>query len=143
MGITASANTEAAKQFVEFWLNDGYLDWLGVAAEGKFPMRRGTPDEPNKFLEGWSHLKVGVDRKAPLSDFYSPEVLSTIVKGANNFDRWGFAQGQGELVGAIYSELPIPQAIADIIEGAMTPEEAAAELQATVEEIQASLAEGK
>ncbi len=141
MGITTNANTEAAKQFVEFWLNDGYLDWLGVAAEGKFPMRRGTPDEPNKFLEGWGNLKVGVDRKAPLSDFYSAEVLATIVEGANNFDRWGFAQGQGELVGAIYSELPIPQAIADIIEGVMTPEEAAAELQATVEEIQAALAE--
>jgi len=143
MGITTNASVDAAKQFVAFWLTEGYLDWLGVAAEGKFPMRRGTPDDPEKFIKGWGQLKVGVDRKAPLSQYYSQEVLSTIVQGANNFDRWGFAQGQGELVGAIYSELPIPQAIADIIEGTMTPEEAAAELQATVEDILASLQEEK
>ncbi|RME89456.1 MAG: extracellular solute-binding protein [Anaerolineae bacterium] len=143
MGITTGANAEAAKQFVEFWLTDGYLDWVGVAAEGKFPMRRGTPDEPNKFLEGWGNLEVGVDRRAPLSDFYSADVLSTIIEGANNFDRWGFAQGQGELVGAIYSELPVPQVIADIIEGNMTAEEGATELQAMVEEIQAGLSSGE
>ncbi len=81
-----------------------------------------------------------MDRKAPLSDFYSDEVLATIIQGANNIDRWGFAEGQGELVSALYSELIIPQAIADIIDGYMTPEEAAADIQARVEELQAALA---
>jgi multiple sugar transport system substrate-binding protein len=141
MGITTGAQTEAAKQFVEFWLSDGYLDWLGVAAEGKFPMRRGTADDPEAFIKGWSQLEVGVDRKAPLSDFYSDEVLNSIIQGANNIDRWGFAQGQGELVSGLYSELIIPQAIADIIDGFLSPEEAAAEIQARVEELQAALAE--
>ncbi|HEC24150.1 MAG TPA: extracellular solute-binding protein [Chloroflexi bacterium] len=140
MGITTGANTEAAQQFVEFWLSDGYLDWLGVAAEGKFPMRRGTAENPTEYLEGWSHLEVGVDRRAPLSDFYSEEVLTAIVEGANNFDRWGFAQGQGELVSALYSELVVPRALADVMEGFLTPEEAAAQIQAEVEDIQASLA---
>ncbi len=139
MGITTGANTDAAIQFVEFWLSEGYLDWLGVAPEGKFPMRRGTPDDPNKYIKGWGGLKAGVDRKAPLNQFYSEEVLNTIIQGANNFDRWGFAQGQGELIGAIYSELPFPQAIADVIEGNMTAEEAIKELQATVEDIKAGL----
>jgi len=139
MGITTGAKKDAAIQFVEFWLSDGYLDWLGVAPEGKFPMRRGTPDDPNKYITGWGELPAGVDRKAPLNQFYSEEVLNTIIQGANNFDRWGFAQGQGELVGAIYSELPFPQAIADVIEGNMTAEEAIKELQATVEDIKAGL----
>ena len=40
---------------------------------------------------------------------------------------------------AVYSELIIPQAIADIIDGFLTPEEAAAQLQEQVEEIQAGL----
>ena len=140
MGITTGANTEAAQQFVEFWLSEGYLDWVGVAAEGKFPMRRGTPENPTEFLAGWGNLEVGVDKRAPLSDFYSEEVLATIIEGANSFDRWGFGHGQGELAGAVYAELVIPQAVADIIEGAMTPEEAATEMQAAVEEIQAALA---
>ncbi len=139
MGITTNAKTDAAKKFVTFWLNEGYLDWLSVAPEGKFPMRRGTPDDPEKFIKGWSQLEVGVDRKAPLSKFYSQDVLNAIIQGANNFDRWGFAQGQGELIGAIYSELVFPQAIADVIEGNMTAEEAVKDLQSQIEEIQASL----
>ncbi len=143
MGITTGADAEAAQQFVEFWLSEGYLDWVGVAAEGKFPMRRGTPDSPTEYLDGWAQLEVGVDRRAPLSDFYSEEILATVIEGANNFDRWGYAQGQGELVSAVYSELVFPQAIADIIDGFTTPEQAATDLQAQIEEIQAALAEAE
>ena len=141
MGITTSANTEAAVQFVEFWLSEGYLDWLAVAPEGKFPMRRGTLDNPTEFIEGWSQLETGVDRRAPLGDFYSPEVLQVLIEGATDFDRWGFAQGQGALVSGIYTELPVPTELREVMDGALTAEEAAAEIQAWVEEIQASLAE--
>lgn len=142
MGITTGADTDAATQFVEYWLSDGYLDWLGVAAEGKFPMRRGNADNPTAYIEGWGELEVGVDRRAPLSDFYSAEVLDNIIQGANNIDRWGFAEGEGQLVSAIYSELIVPQAIADIMDGFMTPEEAAEFLQEQAEEIQAGFADG-
>ncbi|MBN1285408.1 MAG: extracellular solute-binding protein [Anaerolineae bacterium] len=141
LGITTSANTEAAIQFVEFWLSDGYLDWLAVAPEGKFPMRQGTPDAPTSFIDGWSQLDIGVDRRAPLSDFYSAETLETLIAGATGFDRWGFAQGQGELVSGVYTELPVPINLRQVIDGAMTAEEAAAEIQAWVEEIQAALTE--
>lgn len=136
MGISTSAPPEA-QQFVEFWLSDGYLDWLAVAPEGKFPMRRGTPDNPTEFVEGWSQLPTGVDRKAPLGDFYSQEVINAIAEGATGFARWGLAQGQGQLVGGVYQELVVPIAMTDIINGALTPEEAAAEIQTLVEDIQA------
>lgn len=141
MGITTQADTEAAIQFLEFWLSDGYLDWLAVAPEGKFPMRRGTPDNPTAFIDGWSQLETGVDRRAPLGDFYSPENLQILIEGATNFDRWGFAQGQGELVSGIYTELPIPTILREVIDGTLSGEEAAEEIQAWVEEIQASLQE--
>ena len=141
LGITTNADTEAAQAFVEYWLSEGYLDWLGVAAEGKFPMRRGTPDNPTEYIDGWGQLEVGVDRRAPLSDFYSEEVLNDLIQGADNIDRWGFTEGQGQLVSAIYSELVIPQAIADVIDGFLTPEEAATEIQSQVEDIQAALSE--
>jgi multiple sugar transport system substrate-binding protein len=141
MGISTNADTDSAKAFVEYWLSDGYIDWLGVAAEGKFPMRRGTTENPTEYIEGWGQLEVGVDRRAPLTDFYSEETLEKLIQGANGFSRWGIAEGEGALVSAIYSELPVPQAIADIIDGFLTPEQAAAQLQEQVEEIQASLAE--
>lgn len=137
MGISTSAPPEA-QEFVKFWLSEGYLDWLAVAPEGKFPMRRGDSSNPNLFVEGWSTLPTGVDRKAPLGDFYSAEVLNAISEGATGFARWGFNEGQGRLVGGVYQELVIPRAIADILSGALTPEEAAAEIQAEVEDIQAS-----
>lgn len=140
MGITTSAPPETI-DFVKFWLSEGYLDWLAVAPEGKFPMRRGTAENPTLFVEGWSTLPAGVDRKAPLGDFYSQDVINGIAEGATNFARWGFAQGQGRLAGGVYQELVVPIAIADILSGAITPEEAAAEIQAQVEEIQADQAE--
>lgn len=140
MGISSSAPAEA-QEFVKFWLSEGYLDWLAVAPEGKFPMRRGTPENATQFLEGWSTLPAGVDRKAPLGDFYSQEVINAIAEGATSFSRWGLVQGQGRLVGGVYQELVIPVTLADLINGALTPEEAAAEIQAWVEEIQAAQAE--
>ena len=36
-----------------------YIDWLAVAPEGKLPMRSGTPEEPNKFIDGWKALETG------------------------------------------------------------------------------------
>lgn len=137
MGISTSAPVEA-QDFVKFWLSEGYLDWLAVAPEGKFPMRRGTPDNPTEYVEGWSTLPAGVDRKAPLGDFYSQEVINTIAEGATGFARWGLAQGQGQLVGGVYQELVVPIAIADIISGGLSPEDAAVDIQAQVVDIQAA-----
>jgi multiple sugar transport system substrate-binding protein len=134
MGIGKTNNTEAAKAFVEFWLSEGYLDWLSVAPEGKFPMRQGTAENPTEYIEGWRQLKSGVDRKAPLSDYYSEDVISGLITGSDNFARWGFVQGQGELVTAVYATLIIPQTLDQVFAGDLTPEEAAAEMQALAEE---------
>ena len=140
MGIGAGSNTEAAKKFLEFWFTDGYLDWLSTSVEGKFPMRRGTAENPTEFIDGWVNLETGVDRKAALSEFYSSEVINTLIEGSASFDRWGFAQGQGQLVSAVYATLPVPNAIAAILEGSQTVEEALADIVARVEEEKALLA---
>ncbi|MBN1316230.1 MAG: extracellular solute-binding protein [Anaerolineales bacterium] len=141
MGITTGADTEATKQFVEFWLSDGYLDWLAVAPEGKFPMRRGTVDDPTAYIDGWAKLEVGVDHRASLSDFYSEEELQAIVDGADSLTMLGVDEGEMELISAIYEDLVIPRAVGEVIEGVLTPEEAAQQIQTEVEELQAALAE--
>ena len=140
MGITTQAKAEAAQAFVSYWLSDGYLDWLAVSPEGKFPMRRGSAENATLYIDGWSQLETGVDRRAPLSDFYSEAVIQTLVQGASGFARWGFNEGQGALVGGLYQELPIPELIGDILTGAITAAAAADEIQYLVEDIQASLA---
>lgn len=134
MGIGVTENTEEAIQFVEYWLSDGYVDWLSVAPEGKFPMRQGTADNPTEYIDGWRALSSGVDRQAPLSDFYSAEVIEGLITGSDNFARWGFIQGQGELVTAVYATLIVPQTLDQVFAGDLTAADAAAEMQALAEE---------
>ena len=140
MGIGATQNTDAAKQFVEYWLSEGYVDWLSVAPEGKFPMRRGTSEGDTTYIEAWRGLSTGVDRQAPLADFYAEDVINNLIEGSSNFARWGFVQGEGELVGAVYSTLVIPQAI-DSVLGGTSAADATAAMQEAVEQEQAFLQE--
>jgi multiple sugar transport system substrate-binding protein len=139
MGIGPDANLDNVKAFLNYWFNDGYLDWLAVAPEGKFPMRQGTPDNPTEFIDGWGALETGVDRRATLGEFYDAETLGTLLAGATNFDRWGFAQGQGALVGAVYAANIVPAVLRDVLDGSLTPEEAAAEIQQAVQDEQDAL----
>lgn len=141
MGITTGADTEAAKRFVTFWLDQGYLDWLAVAAEGKFPMRRGTIAQPQKFIQGWGALQVGVDRKGKLADFYGKDQLEIVVEGADNLTLLGVAEGQTELISAIYQELVFPRALGEIFAGRTTPEAAAQWIQTEVEKLRDDLAQ--
>jgi multiple sugar transport system substrate-binding protein len=137
--IVKDGNTEPAKQFVEFMMSDGYVDWLAVTPEGRFPARFGTKDNPEEYTEAWSKLPAGVDTKAPLSELYPPEVLAALTKSTDSMSRWGFQQGQGRLVGAQLAELPIPKALASLLDGQLTPDAAAKQAQADVEEIVQSI----
>lgn len=139
MGITTAANTAAASEFVKYWLSDGYLRWLGVAPEGKFPMRTGTAENPNEYVDGWKQLEVGVNRRVSLSDVYGDDVLDMIAEGANNITLLGMTEGQVELISAIYTEMIFPRAVGDVMQGYLTPEEAAEQIQEQVEELQAAL----
>jgi multiple sugar transport system substrate-binding protein len=137
-GIPIDANP-GANDFVEYMLGDGYLDWLGIAPEGKFPIRAGTAEDPEEFTTAWQELEVGVDRTEPFSEAYPAETVELLASAPANFTRWGFAQGQGPLVGAVYGELPVPAAIDEILNSGVDPEEAAATAQEEVTSIQESL----
>ena len=138
IGITMNADPEA-NAFVEFWLNEGYLDALGVAAEGKFPMRTGTPDEPGVFLDGWAMLEVGVDRRAPLSDFYSADDLAVIVSGADGYTKMGFDVGQNALASAVGSAFFVQENLVAFMNGDISVEEAAENIQIEIEDLQFDL----
>ena len=59
-------------------MSEGYTATLGIAPEGKFPVRRGNKSDPSAYTKAWSKLPVGVDRKAPLTDLYSADVIDNI-----------------------------------------------------------------
>jgi multiple sugar transport system substrate-binding protein len=138
VNITVDAPTEDAQALAEYMLSDGYVGWLGLSPQGKYPVRAGDSEDPKKFQTAWAELESGVDRKAPLSKFYSDESIQSLAAGVENFQRWGFAQGQGALVGAMRGEQPVASAVADVI-GGKDPAQAAKDVQATAEEIQSGL----
>ena len=125
MGIGAGSQTAAAQALLDYWFNDAYLDWLSAAPEGKVPMRQGRPDDTTHFIDLWPTLVIGVDRKARIDEVYGDTVVATLVVGSNSFDRWGFAEGRGELVSAMYASLAVPSAIDAVLQGTLTPELAA------------------
>ena len=125
LGITRDANKAAAKQWVEFLLTDGYLRWLGMAPEGKLPMRKGTRDKPNCFIDGWMGLEFGVTTRAKISKFYGMDVVKTIIAGVDGFDRWGFAKGKGALISKIYGTKIIPETLKRFLDGELNAKQAA------------------
>ncbi len=133
------ANTEAAKKFVSYMMNEGYPDWLGIAPEGKFPVRKGTSDDAEKFTTAWDGLPAGVDTKKPLGDVYPADVIKALQTSPDTFQRWGFPQKQGALVGATLGELPVPKAINALAGGEVDAAGAAKRAADDVRSIQKSL----
>ncbi|WP_033442350.1 ABC transporter substrate-binding protein [Saccharothrix sp. NRRL B-16314] len=115
--VLKDAATDDAKKLVEYLMSDGYRDWLAIAPEGKVPVRAGTKDNPQEYAEMWRGLDVGVDTKAPLSEFYDAETLRVVQDSPKTFRRWGFNQGKGELAGAVAGQLVVPKALAEVVNG--------------------------
>jgi len=116
-GITSDANTDVAQEFVRYSMDEGYTTTLSIAAEGKFPVRKGTADEPNKYSEAWAKLPVGVDRKAPLAELYSQEMIDEIVAGLEVAQRWGVAEGQLSLASKMINAQAINRSVRQFIDG--------------------------
>lgn len=132
-------DTGAARRFTAYLMNEAYPDWLGIAPEGKFPVRKGTADDPAKFTTAWNELPAGVDDKKPLGDVYPPDVLTALQKSPDTFQRWGFPQKQGALVGATLGQLPVPKAINALATGELDAAGAAKRAAEDVRTIQKSL----
>ena len=137
-GIARGAGAGAAA-FVNYMLSDGYLRWLAISPQGKYPVRAGDGGDFDRYARGWAELESGVDRRAPLSRFYSEASIASLGEGVRSFQRWGFQQDQAELVGALSDTEPVTEALASAIRGDITPDEAAAKAQSAVEQLQDSL----
>ncbi len=136
--ITAESATDPAKQFVEYMMTDGYEDWIAIAPEGKVPVRSGTSDNPTQYTDAWATMNVGVDTKAPLSDFYGEDVTGALTTGVDQLARWALPQGQGDLLGAIAGEAPVAAAV-NSVAGGTDPAEAATQAAEAIKAAQDSL----
>ncbi|MCY7343448.1 MAG: extracellular solute-binding protein [Pseudonocardia sp.] len=137
--IPVESSVDAAKQFVQFMMSDGYVEWLAIAPEGRFPARAGSAPSGTDYVDAWETLPVGVDTEAPLRDIYPPEVLEALSTGPEAFSRWGITQGQGDLIGASLGELPVPAAVSAVTSGGLEPAAAAEQAATALRAIQDSL----
>ena len=138
-GISDTAHKASAERFVEYMLSDGYLDWLALSPEGKFPLRNGPSAGSRQYLDGWAKLSTGVDRKAPLASLYPADELRQLEEAPGSFQRWGIEQGQGVLAGAVLAEGPVTKVLAQVISGGLDPQAAAKKAQGEVEALQTSI----
>jgi multiple sugar transport system substrate-binding protein len=136
--ITVDANKPAAEKVVEYLMSDGYARWLGLSPQGKYPVRPGDSSDPKKYVTAWNSLESGVDKKAPLSDFYDKASIESLGKGAENFQAWGFKEGQAALIGALSGEFPVSNAVSAAVNGT-DPAAALAKAKQRIEEIQSGL----
>lgn len=134
--ITVDADTEEAQEFVEFSMDDGYVQTLAIAPEGKFPTRYGDANDPQRFVREWSNLSVGVDRKERLSNLYSPDVIANIVEGLETGTRWGFSTGNGDVTAKLYETRSIAELVRRHIDGELTAAQAAQQMEDAVRRVQ-------
>lgn len=135
-GITADADTDAAMEFVKFSVDEGYGQTLSIAPEGKFPVRAGTVDQPDRFKALWATLPVGVDRKAPLGDLYEQAMIDEIVGGLDVAQRWGVAEGQLALASKMINSQIINRVVREYIDGRVDAAGAVAAMNAELAAIQ-------
>jgi multiple sugar transport system substrate-binding protein len=123
--IPSDSASDPAKKFVNYMMTDGYQPWIEIAPEGKIPVRTGDEAGSTTYSDAWSKMNVGVDSKAPLSKFYSQDVIDALTSGADNLSRWAIPQGQGDLLGAIQGEQPVAGAVNEVANGTSAAEAAA------------------
>lgn len=137
--VTKNANAAASEKFIQYMMSTGYLDWLGMAPEGKVPVRTGDSSDPQKYTNGWKTLKAGVDTKKPLSDIYDAATIADIEKAPKNIDRWALPQGQGSLLGPVDTQLVIPKVVGELGAGSLNATEAAKQATEQVTQLQAKI----
>ena len=135
MGITSDADTDAAIEFVNFVMDEGYGHILRIAPEGKFPVRRGNAENPEAYVTMWASLPVGVDRKAPLADIYPQDVIDNIVAGLSTGDRWGLREGELARASKIVNSLLFNRVVREYIDGDISVEEAVTKIRDEVSRI--------
>ena len=135
-GVTSDANTDVASEFVTYSMKDGYTATLSIAPEGKFPVRRGEVTDTARYVNAWSNLPVGVDRKAPLSDFYDRATIRRIVAGLETANRWGVKESQLSLASKMINTQAINRIVRQYIDDEINAVDAVAKLNAELGSVQ-------
>ncbi len=115
LGITPTADKEAAAAFAKYWFNEGYQVWLAIESERKVPMRLGTVDRPRFYIDAWGTSPILQGES--LSDIFGPQIVEQLRKNIGLTGRWGFRQRQGSLIGKLYDQLTFSIVLQEMLSG--------------------------
>lgn len=115
-GIPEGAHTAEAQQYIEYVLNDGYVDTLASATEGRIPLRTGTADEPDTFVQEWGALGIGPNLESSVSEIYGSELVSAIEEGMGSVARWG-SGADSALAGEVSTQSIISASLEQLYSG--------------------------
>jgi multiple sugar transport system substrate-binding protein len=137
--VTADSDVEPARRFVEYFLTDGYAEWLAIAPEERVPVRSGSAASPAEYADAWMSIPVATGRTERFGSVYGKDVLATVLQGPKDLEHWGIVQGHGDLAGAAMTELPIANAVSEVVAGRAEPQAAATKAAASLRSILKSI----
>lgn len=119
LGIMRGANTEAAQQWVEHAMSEEYIEHLSTATEGRIPVRTGTPEDDQAYVQEWMSQPLGADpdQQMPFDDVYSEDVIAAVVDGANGFSRWGLGTENASTAGALAAQNALADDLQPLFDG--------------------------
>lgn len=116
---SSAASPEETTALIEFLMTEGYVDWLGMAPEGKMPVRHGESADSTEYLDAWAELETGVDTRTSLGEIYSEETIAALLDVTENISRWALPQGQGDILGPFNAQLPVAKTLSEATSGAI------------------------
>ena len=88
--VTADSDDEPARRFVEYFLTDGYADWLAIAPEERVPVRSGSTANPAEYADAWRSIPVATGRTERIRHrSMAGTVLSAVLQGSKDLEHWG------------------------------------------------------
>ncbi|GAA4710985.1 multiple sugar transport system substrate-binding protein [Promicromonospora umidemergens] len=133
--VPAHANSEEARQYIEYVMSEGYADTLAVATEGRLPLRTGTPESPTEYLDAWGGLGFGPKVESSVAEVYGDELVDAMGDGMAAVSRWGQGTPDATLAGLVATQGTLAQQLDPLYRGT-APAEVTEQMAAEVAVLQ-------
>lgn len=133
--VPAHADTDEARQYIEYVMGEGYADTLAVATEGRLPLRTGTPENPTEYLDAWGGLGFGPKVESSVAEVYGDELVSAMGEGMGAVSRWGQGTPDATLAGLVATQGTLAQQLDPLYQGT-DPAEVTQQMAAEVTALQ-------
>ena len=133
--VPAHADSEEARQYIEYVMSEGYADTLAVATEGRLPLRTGTPESPTEYLDSWGDLGFGPKVESSVAEVYGDDLVTAMGDGMAAVSRWGQGTPDATLAGLVATQGTLAQQLDPLYRGT-DPAEVTQQMAAEVTALQ-------